>query len=151
MNIPGHILHFMKPSVPQKYLLFVAAIVWNVAGIALIVRGLQFMIGYPQTLWLNLILSLVGGAIFYWVMFSKISTKHINRISNIANNRPCLFSFFDWKGYMMMVPMMSLGVWLRTSGVVSPFYLSFGYIIMGTPLLFSSFRFYFYGYKYLKF
>jgi len=39
--------------------------------------------------------------------------------------------------------MISMGIVLRKSEVVSPEYLSFMYVTMGIPLLMSSFRFYY--------
>jgi len=144
------ILKSLKPGIPKRYLLFVAAIVWTFAGGILLFRGYGMMLLNPEWIWLKTILSIIAGLLFYAKMFSAISSKHIARIKEIKHERPCFFSFFNWKGYTMMVPMMTLGVLLRTTGIVSPIYLSVGYIVMGTPLLISSFRFYFSGFTYYK-
>jgi len=144
------ILKSLKPGIPKRYLLFVAAIVWTFAGGMLLYRGFDMMVLNPKWIWLKTALSLLAGCLFYALMFSNVSSKHITRIKENKHERPCFFSFFNWKGYMMMVPMMTLGIMLRTTGIVSPIYLSIGYIVMGTPLLISSFRFYFSGYNYHK-
>jgi len=44
--------------------------------------------------------------------------------------------------------MISMGVFLRKSGIVSPFYLSVLYVTMGIPLFASAFRFYYSGIYY---
>ena len=44
--------------------------------------------------------------------------------------------------------MISMGVFLRKSGIVSPFYLSVLYVTMGIPLFASDFRFYYSGFYY---
>lgn len=150
MNNFSPILKHIKPGIPKRYLLFVAAIVWTFAGGMLLYRGYCMMVLNPEWIWLKTALSIIAGLIFYAIMFSKISFKHITRIKEIEHERPCFFSFFNWKGYMMMVPMMTLGILLRTTGIVSPIYLSVGYIVMGTPLLLSSFRFYFSGFNYFR-
>lgn len=150
MTIFSNILKALKPGIPKRYLLFVAAIVWNFAGGMLLYRGYLMMTMFPNFIWIKTSLSILAGCTFFVLMFSKISAKHIARIKGIKQERPCFFSFFDWKGYMMMVPMMSLGILLRTTGIVSPLYLSVGYIIMGTPLLLSALRFYLSGFIYFN-
>jgi hypothetical protein len=148
MNNSNSILKYLKPGIPKRYLLFVAAVVWTFAGGMLLFRGYGMMVLNPEWIWLKTTLSIAAGILFYAKMFSRISSKHIARIKEMNHERPCFFSFFNWKGYMMMVPMMTLGILLRTTGIVSPIYLSVGYIVMGTPLLLSSFRFYFSGFNY---
>lgn len=76
--------------------------------------------------------------------------KHSRRIINMEEQRPCLFSFFNFRSYLMMALMISMGILLRKTGIVPLSYLSFFYILMGIPLLMSSFRFYYYGFRYSK-
>jgi len=81
-------------------------------------------------------------------MFSKISLKHTHRILNMKEALPCLFSFFNFRSYMMMALMISMGITLRTTGWVAPVYLSLLYLMMSVPLLISSIRFYYTGIYY---
>ena len=150
MTTFNSIIKTLKPGIPKRYLLFVAAVVWTFAGGMLLYRGYLMMIMFPNLIWVKLAVSVFIGVIFFVLMFSKISGKHIARIKGMNNERPCFFSFFSWKGYLMMLCMMSLGIIFRSTGIVSPAYLSVGYIIMGIPLLFSSLRFYLSGFKYFK-
>jgi len=131
------------PKTSRRNLLFIAAIVWTFAGIMLFTRGIGMMNMNPEFYMLRWIISLVGGVLFYLILFTRISKKHVKRIIDSPVSRPSIFSFFDKKGYIMMVGMISLGVFLRKSGIVAPFYLSVLYVTMGIPLFLSSLRFYY--------
>lgn len=140
-----NIIHSIKPYLPKRYLLFIAAMVWTFAGGMLLYKGSTLIMNYRSFFWLRLISSTVGGILFYLVLFSKISFKHTRRIVNLKNDHPCLFSFFNIKSYIMMTVMITSGILLRKSGIVAPEYLSILYITMGIPLFLSAFRFYYYG------
>lgn len=137
-----------KLSVPKRSLLFVAAGVWTFAGSMLLVRGGIMLIHYPAHLWIKELSCLAGGLLFYWILFSTISHKHTARILTMKSERPCLFAFFNLKSYLLMAVMISSGITLRLSGIVSPEYLSYVYVTMGIPLLLSAFRFYYVGFRY---
>lgn len=128
--------------VSKHYLLLVAAIVWTFAGGMLIYRGFLMNEVLPLHWMLKLLLCVISGLLFFRLLFNRISAKHVHRIEGLAIERPVIFSFFDGKSYLMMFSMISLGIILRKSGIVSPQYLSMLYITMGIPLLMSSFRFY---------
>lgn len=132
----------LTPRISKHYLLLVAAIVWTFAGGMLLKKGFTFMQEYPDFMVLKLLGCLVGGLAFFAVLFRKISGKHVVRIQNMPIERPCFFSFFNFRSYLLMSIMISSGIILRKTGVVSHNYLSLVYITMGIPLLLSSFRFY---------
>jgi hypothetical protein len=150
MNNKTSLLHFLKPGIPKRYLLFIAALAWTFAGSILLYRGYVMMLLYPEILWTKISISVIIGIGFFILVFSKISLKHTIRIVNLKPERPCLFSFFNWQSYIMMAIMITVGITLRTSDIISPKYLSFFYIIMGTPLFLSAFRFYFFAIFYEK-
>jgi len=135
-------IDFLTPRVSKHYLLLIAALVWTFAGGMLLYRGFTF----NETLllpWFNeLISGIAAGLLFFWLLFNRISAKHVLRIQNLSVGQPCIFSFFNFRSYLMMIFMITLGVLLRKSGLVSNEYLSLMYITMGIPLLMSSFRFY---------
>ena len=81
----------------------------------------------------------------YMLLFSKISLKHTKRILSLKSEKPCAFSFFNFKSYILMTVMISSGIFVRKSGILSPDYLSLIYITMGIPLFLSAFRFYYNG------
>ena len=144
----SNFLQILKPDLPKRYLLFIAAFVWTFAGSLLLYKGCSIFIHYHNLFWARLISSSIGGLLFYVLLFSKISFKHTFRIINLRNEKPCAFSFFNVKSYILMTLMISLGIWLRKSGLIAPEYLSVLYVTMGIPLFLSAFRFYYYGIYY---
>lgn len=144
------IFQILKPGIPKRYLLFVAAFVWTFAGSMLLFRGFSSLILFPKLLGLKIFISLMGGIVFYIVLFSKISRKHTRRIILLQIERPCLFSFFNLRSYILMTLMISVGITLRKTGIIPLEYLSAFYVTMGIPLFLSSLRFYYNGFYYEK-
>lgn len=132
----------ITPRISKHYLLLVAALVWTFAGGMLLIRGFTLNVTLPQHWIVELIAGIFAGLLFFRVLFNRISSKHVLRIQNLPIGQPCLFSFFNIRSYLTMFSMITLGIMLRKSGFVSAEYLSLMYIIMGIPLLISSFRFY---------
>jgi len=141
-------LNYLLPRVSKNYLLLIAALVWTFAGGMLLFRGFTFKIGVPENWTLKLIISAILGLLFYGLLFTRISKKHVIRIQNMEITNPVIFSFFNFRSYLMMFLMITLGITLRLSGVVSPEFLALMYITMGIPLLMSSFRFYYSFFRY---
>lgn len=139
-----------KPAVPKRYLLLTAAIVWTSAGSMLLFRGFSILLISPWLRWLKIILSLYSGIIFFAFLFSKLSLRHTQRIINMPIERLCVFSFFNFRSYILMTVMIGLGITLRKTGLIPLQYLSCFYVAMGTPLLLSAFRFYYNSIHYKK-
>jgi len=147
MTTVNTFFHTWKPGIPKKYLLFVAAFIWTIAGGMLMFRGFSFLKFNTSEIIIKESVSMLAGIIFYKLMFSKISFKHIQRILNIQIDRPCFFSFFNWRSYFLMTIMITFGLTLRLSGIVPLNYLSLFYVAMGIPLFLSAIRFYYYAFK----
>lgn len=148
MEKRNSILHRFKPGIPKRALLFLAGGVWTFAGVMLLLRGGMMLFDDTNRLAVKLIACTIAGGFFYYFLFDKISAKHTNRIKNLPYNYPCAFSFFNWKGYLMMGLMITMGITLRTTAVISPKYLALMYITMGIPLFISAVRFYVNGINY---
>lgn len=131
----------IKPGVPKRYLLLVAAAVWAFAGAMLLGKGVGYLWAHPDMLLLRLAGGVLLGVAFFWLLFMRISLRHINRIKSIDVVRPCIFSFFDFKGYLMMGGMIALGIALRHLDFINKTYLFSFYVTMGVPLLLSAVRF----------
>jgi hypothetical protein len=144
-------LSFLKPAVPRRTLLFLAALVWTFAGVMLMVKGYQMLDASSDLLWMKLVVVLAAGILFYLKVFSKLSMKHTLRILNLKEANPCMFSFFNFRSYLIMVFMISMGVTLRTTGWIPFGTLSFLYLLMSVPLFLSSIRFYYTGIYYSKY
>jgi len=135
----------IKPKISKRSLFFVAAFFWTFAGGSLLYRGFSLLLTVEEYIWLRIILSTIGGILFYRFLFSKISLKHSVRILTLKIEKPCFFSFLNIRSYIIMMMMITSGIVLRKSGIIPPQYLSILYITMGIPLLVSSIRFYYYG------
>ena len=132
-----------KPSVSRHNLLFIAGLAWTTAGGMLMWRGLDYEIRQSPHLWLNILMGIAIGIPFYFILFAKISHKHIKRIKGLSIPYPCAFSFFNLKSYIMMMVMITSGIMLRKFDVINREYLFTFYIGMALPLLISAFRFYY--------
>lgn len=131
-----------KPGVSRRTLLFIAGCVWTVAGGILITRGLIKLIDSNHFLMLEFLFGFLFGIAFYLLLFARISGKHIRRISKIKIEDPCVFSFFNFRSYVMMAVMITGGITLRKLNVINPDILYSFFLAMGLPLLISAFRFF---------
>jgi hypothetical protein len=139
MSIKKQAIRF-KPGVPKRYLLMVAAFVWLFAGGFLLFRGIRSMPAGQWALWKTLV-SFVSGLLFFRTLFLSISSKHIRRITTLEILRPCVFSFFNFKSYLMMALMITMGVTVRKLHLIAPQGISYFFITMSVPLLISAARF----------
>lgn len=141
----------LKPSVPKRYLLFIAASVWTLAGMMLWFRAAAMVMQEHFPLLWSIAIAVAWGVLFYLLLFARISLKHTRRIFKIELERPCAFSFFSFKSYILMAVMISAGISLRLSGAVDTVIIGVFYMIMGVPLALSSIRFWHYGIMYRSF
>lgn len=142
------LMHRFKPGVPKRYLLLAAGLAWTTAGLMLGLRGLLWVVSNDSFIPVHVVVAIILGLIFFQLVFAKVSLKHITRIHAMDILKPSLFAFFDAKGYIMMVLMISLGIFLRKTKFVEPEILYNFYVLMGTPLLVSAIRFYFAFWRY---
>jgi len=141
----------IKPGIAKRYLLFLAAFVWTFAGGMLLFKGISYFNYAHNYLWLNIVVSSIGGLLFYLLLFSRISIKHVRRIIALESNFPCLFSFFSIKSYIIMTIMITSGILLKKLNIILPEPLSIIDATMGIPLLLSALRFYYVGIYYQRF
>ncbi|MCX6272652.1 MAG: hypothetical protein NTU44_15820 [Bacteroidetes bacterium] len=138
-----------KPSVGKKTLLFIAGILWMLAGCILLFRGIFHLINDHYYLLISLSGGAVGGILFYRLVFARVSNKYIRRILHLENDRPCVFSFFSWKSYLIMAFMISMGIFLGKR-FLPPHELHVFFVIMSIPLITSGLRFIKHGVDYLQ-
>jgi len=128
-------------TVSKHNLLLVAGAVWAFAGSMLIAKGVAYIVEHSNWLYLQLGAATLFGVAFFLLLFTRISSKHISRISTMEVSRPTVFAFFSLRSYAMMGGMITLGVTLRNLSFVNKAGLFTFYISMGVPLLLSAFRF----------
>ncbi len=142
MNRPrgDHLVHILKPAVPRHVLFAVAAAAWLAAGGILCTRAAIWLLADSGSVAMVLA---AGGVIiafvFFKYMFASVARKNIARISGLPES-PCIFAFAAWRGYFMIVLMVTIGIMLRTSPLPRD-YLVVPYIAMGGALVFASLLF----------
>jgi hypothetical protein len=136
------ILEKFKPAVSKRSLFLVAGCVWTMAGGILISRALLELWSIHHYIWIEILIGIAFGTIFYLILFARISKKHITRITLITIDNPCFFSFFNLRSYIMMAVMITAGILLRKLDLINHEILYTFYLTMGIPLLVSAFRFF---------
>lgn len=120
-------------EVSKNTLIAIAGIVWCIAGFNVTRLGIMAYRNLPGLNILHIILSLIVFAAF-GTMFFKMSSKHTDRILNEKREYRPFWTFFDLKSYLIMIFMMSGGIWLRASHLVPDTFIAFFYTGLGSAL-----------------
>lgn len=130
-----------KPGVHKRTLLFTAGAMWLAVGIWLDLLAYSWLTTPPLR---PAIYSFVTGLALALLIsrfgLLRIANKNIKRI-DVIEHKTCLFSFIRWKGYVIIIVMIAIGVLLRHSEIPK-FYLAALYIGIGTALTLSSVRYF---------
>ena len=130
-----------KIRVSKQVLLLLAGVIWSIAGWRVITLGYQDLFSHVKSFGGYLLVSAAVFYLFEKFIFRKMVKKHTRRIlrSQLADH--CIFSFFDFKGYLVMIFMMSGGIMIRQAHVFQPQYLGTFYLGLGTALLMAGMMF----------
>ncbi len=136
------VLQKLKPAVPKRVLLLLLTAVWGFAGAMLLTKGIGFLQEIPEDIIWKSIVGSITGLLFFRFIFLRITTKHIHRIKTLPIEKPCLFSFLNKKSYLLMISMISLGIFLKATGIIPNKYLVFIYLTIGISLVGSAIHFF---------
>lgn len=139
-----------KPKANKRTLFFIAGAVWAIAGFNILKIAAEEFVVMDSLKEISVILGLIGFAIFFSKVFYKMFNKHSKRIVNMENEEPCLFAFFDKKGYMIMAFMIAMGVSLRAFNLIGGIALVVIYLAIGLSLSVSAISFLLDGINYEK-
>ena len=134
----------MKPvlAIPRHYLLLVSGVMWSGVGLMLIILATRWLgtltIQYPG---LIVIAGVIPGLLVSIYGFARIVKKNIQRIEDL-DSTPSVFAFQAWHSYLLIVVMMSMGIFVRHSGLVPMLLKTPGYYTIGTALSLSSITYY---------
>ncbi len=120
-----------KLCVRKRTLLLIAGIVWMIAGFNVARLGVMSYLNIERRWYLYLLSGLVFllfGSMFFWM-----SQKHTKRILGYEDYRP-FWHFFDWKAYLIMTCMMSVGIGFRAAGIFPEIFVAFFYSGLGLAL-----------------
>ena len=132
----------MKPHVEKKWLLLISGFMWSAVGVflnSLTWRWLEMydtqtaIVAHISGIALGITISLFG--------FSKIAGKNVNRIYALPE-KVSVFAFQEGRSYLLIAFMMSLGIFIRRSGLIPKNLLAPMYIGIGFALFLTSFLYY---------
>lgn len=86
-------------------------------------------------------LSLLVFFLFQVFVFGRLVGKHTRRILGYWEDRQFFLRFFDKKSFLLMAGMMSLGMFLRVSGLAPDPFLAVFYSGLGAALLLAGLLF----------
>jgi hypothetical protein len=136
-------LERFKPAAEKPWLIGTAGMMWSGVGLILcnLAYGWLLPVGFPQVLWMTFAGVLLASAIYYFG-FSKLAKKNIQRITDMAGDKICIFAFQEWTSYPLIVVMVGLGLSLRNLLPIPKPYLAILYIGIGGGLFLSSLCYY---------
>jgi hypothetical protein len=136
--MPNNIMQALKPGVPKPVLIALGAALWGFAAFRILKLGFIFIEAHALHHWLNYLIGFAGFVPFFMLVFRKVSLRYITRIINLPQRRPCMFAFFDLRGYIMMSFMITLGILVSHWKLIPDLYKGTFFISLGLSLLASS-------------
>lgn len=126
-------------KVQKKFLLLIAGIVWFIAGFNIMRIG---VIASKGT-WIFSMLCLIAIVylLFHNLVFRKMVKKHTARILNYEEDKQLLYRFFDKQAYCIMAFMITFGIGLRVSGLISDVFIAVFYSGLGFSLVIAGISF----------
>ena len=135
------VLAKLKPAVSRYWLISAAGLLWSAVGMMLCRLAYLWLATVPwgRAVFLG-ISGILLALIAYRFGFSRIAAKNIDRIRQFSE-KGCLFAFQAWKSYLIIVIMVTLGLFLRHLPLPKQ-YLAVIYLAVGGALFLSSFQYY---------
>ena len=132
----------MLLKVKPKVLILISGLIWSFFGILLNHFAAQWFVVLPDSQKItSLIFGVLLGAAIAYFGFNNLAKKNIQRISDYKE-KTCVFAFQSWKSYLIIVVMISMGIFLRTSEFMPKYILTPMYIGIGFALFIASFQYY---------
>ncbi len=128
----------LKPGVPKVVLIALGAALWGFAAYRILKMGFVFIENHALHHMVNYLIGVAAFIPFFLLVFRKVSRRYIIRIKNLPQQRPCMFAFFDLRGYIMMSVMITLGILVSHWKIIPELYKGTFFISLGLSLLASS-------------
>lgn len=134
----------MKYGVNRQALLITAGIVWIVAGANILRIGIVTWLDTSEYSLFKICEASIIFLLFFVLVFRKLYYKHTRRIEQKRSEKNCPFGFFDAKGWIIMVLMITIGITARTfhllpDSFISVFYTGLSLALMATGFLFITY------------
>lgn len=130
-----------KPAVDRSILVFIAGMVWIMAGLMLSRVAILWWERYNGAfLILFIALGLILGVVKGYFIFSRVVRKNIARIARMEDTA-FILAFIPWKTYLLIGLMIMVGMALRHSTLPKQ-YLAILYLGVGLALILSSLQYF---------
>ena len=123
-----------KPGVKRKTHLLLAALLWSVVGVILMIRAAFWLVHAHLTV--LAVPAVVLGSLKSHFVLDKTAIKSINRIL-LLEDGTCLGAVYSMKTWLLVMVMMTMGILLRHSALPRP-WLGILYATIGWGLFWSS-------------
>lgn len=130
----------MKWGVNKKTLLLIAGVVWMIAGINILRIGIVTWMDSSQKWLFQIAEAVVVFLLFFLFIFRRLYKKYTLRIDRQEGLR-CPFSFFDTKGWVMMIFMITLGILVRKFHWLPDAFISVFYVGLSVALIMTGWLF----------
>ena len=134
MDLKRTLLRY-KPGVAIRTHLFIAALIWSVVGLTLLTVGFIF-ISDKGHLWYGVAGLFLGTAKTYFIL-DRVAVKNVTRIKKFED-KVCVGSVYSWKTWILVVAMIGLGRFLRTSNLLPGEVIGLIYTAVGWALMLAS-------------
>jgi hypothetical protein len=143
-----NIWHKLKPGVPKQVLVLLGASLWGFAAFRILKLGCIKIDENARNAWLNYVVGILGFLPFYWFVFRKVSKRYVLRIINLEHEKPCIFAFFNVRGYLLMTFMITMGILISHWKVIPDLYKGTFFVSLGLSLLASAIYYLYAGFRY---
>ena len=135
-------IYNFKPSVNRKILILLSGIMWSGVGILLNWIASKWLPLFEQwQIIFTYFIGVLAGLIIAKYGFGKLAAKNRDRIMGYPE-KVCLFAFQRWQMYFLIAVMMSMGIFMRSSGLIPKYLLAPVYVAIGLALFLGSFVYY---------
>ncbi|NVO21570.1 MAG: hypothetical protein HXX13_17850 [Bacteroidetes bacterium] len=139
-----------KPGAPKIVLIIMGASLWAFAAYRILKLGIIMIEMHALNHYMNYLIGLAGFFPFFLLVFRKVSKRYVNRIIHHKYERPCIFGFFDLRGYILMSFMITMGIMVSRWEVIPAIYKGTFFISLGLSLLASAVFYIVEGVKFIK-
>lgn len=140
MKTRTSVLRRFNPALHVMWLVFIAGALWTAVGVKLCLIAYSWLLPMQsEDIILTLVIGGIAAAVVTPLKFMRLARKNISRL-NRYEGRVCVFAFQDWKSWLLIGFMATLGWTLRNSGVspliLTPIYFAIGVALIGSSVLY---------------
>lgn len=108
-----------EPSAKRSTVIAVAGMVWLAAGLFMIANGFARLVQTDTDPLLPAALGLFLGLLKKRFILTRLAEANIARIKNLAPHKEkiCVFAFQAVQSYVVVLVMVTLGLWLRSLAI----------------------------------